>query len=170
MLISQKISLASFSSEPRISKLSWEEFKANSGTLAFLANPQKVWAKFTREYQYTNVNWAGYIAKMTVNSNNHEHEDEHACLIFIKMIPDEFENGVSLVVTLNRELYDKHKIMLSNAKLGDKLSFNGTLMMLGTDRQIIHLHGIGVKLLGEHIDIPKEMAFYGRYGPMEEQP
>ena len=156
--------------EPKISSLSWDEYRRNCGILAFLSNPREAWMKFGKEYQFLNVEWSGYIIKLTVNANSHEGAAEHSCIIFMKMVPDDFENSISLVVSFDLELYEVNKNALSKTKIGDKIKFNATLIGMGTDKELPHLHGLGIKILNENMQIPEGMTSYGRYAPTEPRP
>lgn len=153
--------------EPTISELSWDDYRASCGILAFLANPRESWMKFNKDYRYLNINWSGYIAKITVNANTHDSINDHSCGLFLKMVPDDFENAISLVVMFDKELYDLHKNTLMRAEIGQKVEFNATLIGMGTDRNLPHLHGLGVKLLNDKITITEELTSFGRYGPAE---
>lgn len=165
LLITLKTKISSLESfAPKITNITWPEYRSKCGIIAFLSNPDVTYQYFLKHYQNANIYWEGYIVKLTTNANNHEDDPEHALIIFIRMIPDDIENGVSLIVALNKNLYNKHKEILAETKIGDKIGFNATLIGIGTDRQFLHLHGLGVKLLlNEHIEIPHEIPSYGRY-------
>jgi hypothetical protein len=154
-------------SQPAISKITWDEYRANCGTLAFIGNPKEAWLKFQRDYKYQNVNWRGYIAKITVNVNSHTNIDDHSCILYLKMIPDDFENAISLSVTFDKELYDLHKNTLASISIGQKIEFNATLVDMGTDQHLQHLHGLGMRVIDEKMEIPDELTSFGRYGPRE---
>eukprot|EP00826_Nyctotherus_ovalis_P015645 TRINITY_DN14466_c0_g1_i24.p1 TRINITY_DN14466_c0_g1~~TRINITY_DN14466_c0_g1_i24.p1 ORF type:complete len:298 (+),score=45.72 TRINITY_DN14466_c0_g1_i24:725-1618(+) len=162
-----KHKIAGIDLQPTISNITWDDYRANCGTMAFLSNPREAVLKFLKDYKYMNVNWSGFVAKITVNANNHEEVDEHACALYIMMVPDDFENAVSFVVMLDKQLYNYHKNILANIEIGHKIEFNATLMGIGTDNNLMHLHGLGVKLLGEKREIPGELTSFGRYGPTE---
>jgi len=155
-------------SEPRISELTWDEYRANCGVAAVLNNPREAWVKFQKDYIYQNVNWRGYIVKITVNVNSHKNADGHSCILYLKMIPDDLDSVVSLSVTLDRELYDLHKNALASISIGQKIEFNATLIEIGTDLHLPHLHGLGIKVLDDKIKIPDELTSFGRYGPGED--
>ena len=158
--------------EQTISTLSWEDYRKHCGVLAFLSNPMAAVSKFHRDYRFLNIKWQGYIAKLMVNANNHEDDVKHSFVVFLKMQPDDFENAVSLALSFDKELYNKNKELIATTRIGDKIEFNATLIDMGTDIKLSHLHGLGVKILpNEHIEIPESLAYYGRYStPANEAP
>ncbi len=146
-----------------VTSIQWDEYRKNCGLQAFLSEPQKAVNTFMRDYRFEVVGWSGYIANIIVNANNHEHGEDHTCIILVKMQPDDYNHTISLALALSKRVYERHKLELSQAHNGDRLDFNATLMGIGTDRQLFHLHAAGVKLSGEHVDLPKNMVAYGRY-------
>lgn len=163
VVIKHKTELPPTVHELALSGIGWEDYRKECGIQAFLNNPQVAIDKFMRKYKDRVVGWSGFIIKMMVNTNNHDHDEEHSCIVFIKMVPDDYDHTISLMVALNRQLYERNKLLLSGAKNGDKIAFNATLIGPGTDRQLFHLHALGVGLLPGHMEFPKNMVCYGRY-------
>ena len=87
----------------------------------------------------------------------------HSTTIMIKMDPEEMEHGPDLGLSLSERVLAKHKDEIDQFHKGDHIQFNATLLSMGDQQHLHHLHAFDIKKIPGHKDVEAHIHATGRY-------
>jgi hypothetical protein len=78
---------------------------------------------------------------------------EHHLSILIKMQPSESEKFADIVLSISTAIYEKNKTFYNSLAKGDELDFKATVISMGNEFKMHHLHAVEASKTGTHIEI-----------------
>lgn len=108
------------------------------------------------KYEGNSVTWDGYIMKIKENTA-YLFKGEHAVIILAKMFPSESETQADLILSMDDSELEDYKIQLSSLDTGSHFAFNGTLISIGTEHKLHHMHCHSIEKLEGSIVIPSHV-------------
>lgn len=138
-----------------ISGLTWDEFIEDCSAENIIKNKELVQQTFYFKYYGQIIAWEGFLMKAQINEG--WFQGEHAATLLVKMHPSESEIYADLLLTLSREDFLETKAVIVTLDRGDKFAFNATLIAVGDEETIHHLHAHQLRKMDGNIDIPYEM-------------
>jgi hypothetical protein len=100
------------------------------------------------------VHWRGVFAEVKAKQKGFVlFGTEHHLSILIKMQPSESEKFADLVLSISTAIYEKNKTFYNSLAKGDELDFKATVISMGNEFKMHHLHGVDTSKTGTHIEI-----------------
>lgn len=96
---------------------------------------------FNDKYENNIINWSGFFAEAKQQQRSlFGLNNSHHLSILVKMEPSESTIFADLVLSVSTELYEANKIFYDSLKKGDGIDFDATLLGLGNEFKMHHLH------------------------------
>lgn len=153
-----------FPEERPITSITWRTFKEECGFDAFRKEPRKTIHNFDRTFSGKGISWEGYIVQVNSLSEESLAHFYHASSILVKMIPDDKSaDDASLALTLSEHMTEKYKNELLQLDVGDHIKFNATIIGLGDQNHLHHLHSFGFKKIEGSAHVNLNSHYQGRY-------
>ena len=120
----------------------WEDFLKDCGGEQVIENFVHTKMVFNDKYENNVVNWSGYFADVKKKDKSLLGlSDEHFLTIFVKMEPSESSIFADLVLSISTKMYEKNRDFYDLLKKGEGISFEATMVGLGNEFKMHHLHG-----------------------------
>ena len=142
--------------------LSWESLINDCGSKVMVENAAKGIEIFQRKYYKKKINWKGYFISAFIQRIAGFVDSEHLVNLNIRMIPSETIKEQDLILSLNRENYNKFLNELKLLKTGSPIQFEAIFEEIGDEWKPHHLHLVNIKLIDDFIsNKEKVMLFKG---------
>jgi hypothetical protein len=154
-----------YNEERAISDVKWTDYRDDVGYFSFLKSPRYAIRTFDRKYSGKGVSWEGYIVQVNALNEDSLAHFHHASSILIKMVPDDKSvDDASLALTLSENMTEKFKEQLMQLDVGDHINFNATVVGLGDQGHLHHLHCFGLEKVegSAHVNLHTH-SYKGRY-------
>ena len=141
--------------------LTWEIFINDCGSKVMVENSAKANEIFKRKYYKKKIKWEGYFISAFVKSIVPGVLDyNHLVNLNIRMIPSETIKQQDLILSLNRDNYDKYLKTLQLLKTGSPIQFEAIFEEIGDEWSPHHLHLIDIKLIDDFITNKEKVILF----------
>ena len=101
---------------------------------------------FNDKYENNIISWNGFFAEVKERQKSFfGFNNEHHLSILVKMEPSESSIFADLVLSVSTNMYQANKAFYDGLKKGDGIDFDATLVGLGNEFKMHHLHAKKVK-------------------------
>ena len=141
--------------------LTWEIFINDCGSKVMVENSAKANEIFKRKYYKKKIKWEGYFISAFVKSIVPGVLDyNHLVNLNIRMIPSETIKQQDLILSLNRDNYDKYLKTLQLLKTGSPIQFEAIFEEIGDEWSPHHLHLVDIKLIDDFITNKEKVILF----------
>ena len=127
----------------------WPEFLVDCGGEQVIENFVHTKMVFNDKYENNIINWSGYFAEVKEKQKSFLGlNNEHHLSILVKMEPSESTIFADLVLSVSTRMYEANKEFYDSLKKGDGIDFEATLVGLGNEFKMHHLHAKKVQKNG----------------------
>ena len=138
------------------SAASWREYLDDCGAEVTLKNPIGANMAFQKKYENREVNWDGYLVKMIANQGAWW-TGGHAATLLVKMQPSESDVHADIILSFDDGELNQFAIPLSALERGSHFAFKATLVTMGNEHRLHHMHCSSLSLLEDKMDIPEHI-------------
>ena len=141
------------------STASWTEYLQDCGGDVVLKNSIRANLAFQAKYENREVAWdgmryAGYLVKLAEN-HGAWWTGGHAATLLVKMSPSESEVHADIILSFDDDELRVFAPVLSTLERGSHFAFNATLVTMGNEHRLHHLHCNWVEQLPGKMNIPE---------------
>ena len=141
--------------------LTWEIFINDCGSKVMVENSAKANEIFKRKYYKKKIKWNGYFISAFVKSIVPGVLDyNHLVNLNIRMIPSETIKQQDLILSLNKDNYDKYFKTLQLLKTGSPIQFEAIFEEIGDEWSPHHLHLVDIKLIDDFINDKEKIVLF----------
>ena len=140
--------------------LSWESLINDCGSKVMVENAAKGIEIFQRKYYRKKINWKGYFISAFIQRIAGFVDSEHLVNLNIRMIPSETIKEQDLILSLNRENYNKFLNELKLLKTGSPIQFEAIFEEIGDEWSPHHLHLVDIKLIDDFINDKEKIVLF----------
>ncbi len=141
--------------------LTWEIFINDCGSKVMVENSAKANEIFKRKYYKKQIKWEGYFISAFVKSIVPGVLDyNHLVNLNIRMIPSETIKQQDLILSLNKDNYDKYFKTLQLLKTGSPIQFEAIFEEIGDEWSPHHLHLVDIKLIDDFITNKEKVILF----------
>jgi hypothetical protein len=138
------------------SAASWSEYLQDCGADVVLKNPIRANLAFQTKYEAREVSWDGYLVKLAQNQGAWW-TGGHAATLLVKMQPSESEVHADIILSFDDDELQEFSTALSTLERGSHFAFNGTLVTMGNEHRLHHMHGHSLHPLEGKMTIPEHV-------------
>ena len=132
--------------ESKSIRTTWPEFLQDCGGEQVIENFVHTKMVFNDKYENNIIHWQGYFAEVKEKQKSFFGlNNEHHLSILIKMEPSESAIFADLVLSVSSTVYEADKTFFDSLRKGDGIDFDATLVGLGNEFKMHHLHAKRVK-------------------------
>lgn len=120
---------------------SWRDYLNDCGGENVIENFVHTKMVFNEKYENNIVRWSGFFAEVKEKQKSFfGMNNKHHLSILVKMEPSESAVFADLVLSVSSENYEKNKEVYDSLKKGQGIDFEATLISLGNEFKMHHLH------------------------------
>lgn len=138
------------------SAASWNEYLQDCGAEVVLKNPIRANLAFQTKYENREVSWDGFLVKLSENRGAWWNGG-HAATLLVKMQPSESDVHADIILSFDEDELGEYAGALSTLERGAHLAFNATLVTMGNEHRLHHMHCSGVRPLEGKMHIPEHI-------------